>query len=579
MRIALKHQFGQWESSMSSKMNPPREIAVITALIGLLLTLALGQYTYTSGRTLWEQQAHAEMDRISELLVFWLKLAYEPALGLSMLMQGSNDVTQAEFTQALNLAHNEDTSTTRTLYAFVISSPDGHQVQLSNTDNALLRPGTSLSRHPAFEATIARSITRPTAMTAGPLFRDDDGHYKLFFAIPTASQTAQGFMVALADMEMILVDLHQQHVPKGLVGRLHTQESGLLLPAAAVDKSDAPLSGEHVFSTTFAGQVWHFTWQLFEDYQGGQQLKLSVVVTVAGTLISLLTTLLAYLWLTHRERAQQLDQAYQALQNASEKLIKSEKMASLGSLVAGIAHEMNTPIGNSLTVATALREKANQFCTTVRDGTLKKTVLNEFLDTLTEATALLENNTRRAAQLVGNFKQVAVDQSSERRRCFDLQQAIEETLWTLEPTLKHTHHQIHTSIPDGIQCDSYPGAIGQILTNLVSNSLQHGFENQPEGRIEIHAFCINGMVSLDYTDNGCGIPPAFIHKVFDPFFTTKLGKGGSGLGLHIIYNLVTGLLGGDIKITSEPGEGVRVTLHFPAMAPQEHDSRAANEQR
>lgn len=562
---------------MSSK-NPPREIAVITALIGLLLTLALGQYTYTSGRVLWEQQAHAEMDRISELLVFWLKLAYEPALGLSMLMQGSKDVTQSEFTEALRLSHSEETSIGRTLYAFVHRSANGHQVQLSNTDHTLLRPGTLLSEHPAFEATIARSITRPSAMTAGPVFQDSDGHYKLFFAIPAASETTQGFMVALADMEMILHDLHQQHIPKGLTGRLHVPESGLMLASANNEKQGAALTGEHVFTTTFAGQTWHFNWQLFEDYQGGQQLKLSVVVTLAGTLISLLTTLLAYLWMTHRERARQLDQAYQALQNASEKLIKSEKMASLGSLVAGIAHEMNTPIGNSLTVATALREKGNQFCGAVREGTLKKTVLNEFLDTLTEATALLENNTRRAAQLVGNFKQVAVDQSSERRRCFDLQQAIEETLWTLEPTLKHTHHQIHTSIPEGIQCDSYPGAIGQILTNLVSNSLHHGFENQPEGRIEIQAFCAQGMINLDYIDNGCGISPSFINKVFDPFFTTKLGKGGSGLGLHIIYNLVTGLLGGDIKIASEPGEGVRVTMHFPAIAPPKHDSRAANDQ-
>ncbi len=558
--------------------NAPREIAVIIALIGLVLTLALGQYTYTSGRALWEQQAQADMDRISDLLGYWLKLGYQPAIGLSMLMQGSQEVTQQEFTEALLLAHSQDLSIDRAFYAFVQNSADGPRVQLSNADQALLEPGTLLGRHAAFELTSARSLTRPGAMTAGPVFRDNDGHYKLFFAIPTASQTEQGYMVALTDIEMILQDLHAQHIPAGLICRLQSVENGVLLtPTRWVDSDATPIK-EHIFHMQVAGQTWQLYWQLFEDYQGGQQLKLSVVVTIAGTLISLLTTSLAYLWLTHRHRAEQLDQAYQALQNASEKLIKSEKMASLGSLVAGIAHEMNTPIGNSLTVATALREKAHQFSTSVREGTLKKTILNDFLDVLTEATALLESNTRRAAQLVGHFKQVAVDQSSERRRNFDLRQAIEETLWTLEPTVKHTRHKISTNIPEGIQCDTYPGALGQILTNLVSNSLHHGFEHQQEGHIQINAFCAQGTIHLEYLDDGCGIPQSSIGKVFDPFFTTKLGQGGSGLGLHIIYNLVTGLLGGDINIASEIDQGVRITMHFPAIAPPTQKTRAANEQ-
>lgn len=555
----------------------PRKLAVITLIAGLLMTASISQYFYRSGKAQWQQQAYADAERISELLVFWLQLAYEPVLGLSMLMQGSQDVTSQEFNDALQLTHQDDISVQRTVYAFVATTDTGNVVQLSTNDQPLFARGTSLDKHESFQATAARSLARPGKVTAGPIFRDTDNHHKLFFAIPTGSQSTRGFMVALTDIETILHDLHVQHVPHGLSCLLHTTD---IEPDAVSDNprsNSAPVASAKRIDATIAGQQWWLEWQLHDNYQGGHPLKLSLVVMVAGTLISLLTALLGYLWLTHRARATQLDQAYQALQNASEKLIKSEKMASLGSLVAGIAHEMNTPIGNSLTVATALRDRGKQFSRAIQEGMLKKSLLNDFLDTLDEATELLENNTRRAAQLVGNFKQVAVDQSSERRRSFDLKQAVDETLWTLEPSMKHTRHTLHVDIPEGIQCDNYPGAIGQILTNLVSNSLQHGFEHQPEGHITIHARCEQGIVHLDYSDDGAGIPPEFIKKVFDPFFTTKLGKGGSGLGLHIIYNLVTGLLGGDIKITSGTGQGVQVTTHFPAVAPARHENQAAND--
>lgn len=554
----------------------PRIIAVITLVLGLVSTLSLSQYFYATGKNQWQQQAQAEMERISELLVFWLQLAYEPMLGLSMLMQGSKDVTQEEFTEALSLTHQDERSVQRSAYAFVTNVDNEQIVQLSSNDQPLLMQNHHLTTHPAFQKTLQRSQTRPGSVSVGPIFKDTLGLHKVFFAIPTGSQTARGHMVALVDIEGILQDLHVQHVPQGLICLLKTPD----LPANTLTgrlpaQASSPIY-EHTIEAQLAGQPWGLQWQLFASYLGGHATRLSLVVMITGSLISFLTAFLSFLWLNHRQRAKQLDAAYHALENATKQMIKSEKMASLGSLVAGVAHEMNTPIGNSLTVATALRQKGKEFSQTLQEGTLKKSLLNDFLATLEEATELLENNTRRAAQLVGNFKQVAVDQSSERRRPFDLKQAVDETLWTLEPTLKRTRHKLHVDIPAGIQCDSYPGAIGQILTNLVSNSMQHGFENQAEGHIEIRAAILQGIIHLDYEDDGCGIDPEHINKVFDPFFTTKLGQGGSGLGLHIIYNLVTGLLGGDITMSSTPGQGIHATLHFPATAPVRHDTRMMN---
>lgn len=563
-------------------MSPPftaqasRNLSVIILALGIVTTFCISQYFYVTGQQRWEDQAKADIARISDVFMFWIQLAYEPVLGLSMLMQGSQSVTEDEFLQALQLTHQDDISIKGTAYGFVSTRANFYDVRLSSHDAPLIASGNVLTDHPAFQDTAKLSLHRPTKVSAGPIFADHDGIHKLFLSMPVANETAEGLMLALVDMDALLQDLQRLHVPVGLHVELHApglSASGL---SAKNSGTDTPTVKNFDKPLPVAGQAWTLRWTMHQNYQGGPTLRLSIIVIGAGVTISLLAALLVNLWLTHKFRATQLDQAFRALQAATDQLIKAEKMASLGSLVAGIAHEMNTPIGNSLTVATALREKSRQFTRTVEEGALKKSLLNEFLGMVDEATELLENNTRRAAQLVGNFKQVAVDQSSERRRDFDLKCAIEEIMWTLQPKIKHTSHSINMDIPAGIHCDSYPGALGQIITNLVSNSIEHGFENQPDGQIHIRAVHEDGIVKLDYTDDGSGISADNLSKVFDPFFTTKLGKGGSGLGLHIIYNLVTGLLCGTIKITSDAGQGVQVEIHFPSHAPAIKENRIAN---
>lgn len=272
----------------------------------------------------------------------------------------------------------------------------------------------------------------------------------------------------------------------------------------------------------------------------------------------------------HRDHLEELvEERTTELRQAMSKLVQTEKLAALGNLVAGVAHELNTPLGNARVVASLLAEQFREFAEAVESGTLRRSQVEGFLNKGREAVALLERNSARAAELIGHFKQVAVDQSSARRRTFDLRQTIEEMLVTLRLTFKNTRHRIDVDIPGGLEMDSYPGPLEQVIGNLVTNSLTHGFVGIDAGRLELHAHVLGEtQVVLRCTDNGVGIATATLNRIFEPFFTTRLGHGGSGLGLYIVYNLVSSVLGGTIDVESHTGNGVSFTLTLPRKAPE-----------
>ena len=252
------------------------------------------------------------------------------------------------------------------------------------------------------------------------------------------------------------------------------------------------------------------------------------------------------------------------LRQAMAQLVQTEKLAALGHLVAGVAHELNTPLGNARVVAGVLGEQFREFSEAIASGRLRRSQVDGLLSRGLEAVDLLERNTARAAELIGQFKEVAVDQSSARRRSFDLRKTVAAMLVTLRPGFKHTRHRIDLEIPAYLEMDSYPGPLEQVIANLVGNSLAHAFAGIDEGRIEIMAHTVApDQVVLCYVDNGRGIPAEALNRVFEPFFTTGLGQGGSGLGLYIAYNLVTAVLGGSIAVDSPPGHGTRFTLTLP----------------
>lgn len=263
-----------------------------------------------------------------------------------------------------------------------------------------------------------------------------------------------------------------------------------------------------------------------------------------------------------------LSDALENLSTAQAELVRTAKMSALGSLVAGVAHELNTPLGISLLVASGLEEQTNAFSAEMQKG-LTRSALQAFVVSTQESADVLLRSLRRAADLVSSFKQVAVDQTSEKRRQFRLDDTVAEILRTLGPSIRSSTHTVESSIEPQLQLESYPGALGQVLTNLVMNTFRHAFDGRNKGHVHIHAKPFGqNKVELTVRDNGHGIPAAHLDRVFDPFFTTKLGQGGSGLGLNIVFNLVQDVLGGTIRVDSVEGEGTCFTLVLPLVAPK-----------
>lgn len=306
------------------------------------------------------------------------------------------------------------------------------------------------------------------------------------------------------------------------------------------------------------------------DVEGERRLLLTMLdqtrrLQVEAELKNLNVTLEARV----QERTAELSAMLQSLQQTQEELVHSEKMASLGSLVAGISHDLNTPIGNTMTVASTLQDRVREFNLLLAKGDLKKSALLDFLRSAEEMSDLLVRSCRRSTELISSFKQVAIDQASERRRKFDLRAVVEDVLVTLRPTIKHQPWVLESEVPAGMGCDSYPGPLGQVLTNLIQNACVHGFGDRGHGRVSIAAATpMAGWVRLTVSDDGVGMDGTTLARVFDPFFTTRLGQGGSGLGTSIAYRIVTSILGGAISVDSELGKGSCFTLIFPMTAPQ-----------
>ncbi|SMC28892.1 His Kinase A (phospho-acceptor) domain-containing protein [Andreprevotia lacus DSM 23236] len=261
------------------------------------------------------------------------------------------------------------------------------------------------------------------------------------------------------------------------------------------------------------------------------------------------------------------DEAYHELKMAQNELVQVEKMASLGGLVAGVAHEVNTPVGVILTSASVLAEESRQIRDLLSEGAVKKSDLVRYCDTAVQSAELILGNAERAGELIRSFKRVAVDQTSEARRTFELGEYLNEVIASLHPTLKRSQLEVEIHCVQPVNMDSYPGALSQVITNFITNAISHAYEEGQAGRLVIHAEQEGSSVTLSFTDFGKGIPYEYQSKIFDPFFTTRRGSGGSGLGLNVVYNLVTQTLAGTIAVKSMPSEGATFIISIPLSAP------------
>jgi len=274
-----------------------------------------------------------------------------------------------------------------------------------------------------------------------------------------------------------------------------------------------------------------------------------------------------------QEMRQAKDAAETALRNLREtqnSLIEAEKLAALGRLVAGVAHEVNNPVGISLTVASSLERKTALFASEVARGDVRRSSLNEFLETSRDASSQLVANLNRAAELITSFKQVAADRNYSDQRTFDLADLTEQVAMSLRPGLRKHHLTLNVDCQPNLIMNSYPGPYGQVLTNLFLNSVAHAFPDGRAGTVDIRAReAGKDNVEIIFSDDGCGMSLDVRRRAFDPFFTTRRDQGGTGLGLHIVYSIVTNRLGGRLELDSEPGRGTRIRIILPRVAPLE----------
>ena len=270
-----------------------------------------------------------------------------------------------------------------------------------------------------------------------------------------------------------------------------------------------------------------------------------------------------------RKANRELQDMIATLDKAREDLVRNERLAGLGAMVAGIAHELNTPIGNSLMASTTFEMQTEEINKHLAlEGGITRKEFEHYIQNAQLSVDILSRNLHRAADIVTNFKQVAVDQTSSQRRSFLLAEVVAGNVLTLQPTIKRTPFVIQQRIPVDLMMESYPGPIGQVITNLINNAILHGYEGRSAGLIDISAsLSPQGWVTLAVEDHGAGIQKDDLQRIFDPFFTTKLGVGGSGLGLNIVHNIVTEILGGAIDVISELGGGTRFVLTLPMLAP------------
>ena len=262
------------------------------------------------------------------------------------------------------------------------------------------------------------------------------------------------------------------------------------------------------------------------------------------------------------ERTRELSETIRTLREAQRQLVEAEKMAALGGLVAGVAHEINTPVGIGVTAASHLRDQAARISRAYEDGALTRSGMEEFLDVARQSSQMILANLQRASELVQSFKLVAVDQSSEERRAFHVRRYLEEIIRSLQPKLRQSRVEVALSGGDFITVN-YPGALSQVITNLVINSLTHAYDEGARGRITISARARGDVIELEFADDGRGIDPANQERVFEPFFTTRRGRGGSGLGLHVLYNLVTQRMGGTVRCRSDGASGTSFHIELP----------------
>ena len=384
------------------------------------------------------------------------------------------------------------------------------------------------------------------------------------------SELIEGVLAVVALAVMCIVAIFQRWELLATVGPVALLFAPLLWLAARC----RPIFASAAAFIVSLSIVWTTTFGI--GYFGNPSLSMTERVLAAQISILIVTLgalVLAALFAEIRDKRRLAEIALQASET-QRFLIETERLAALGGLVAGVSHEINTPVGTSLTVASTLAYRCANFADQIASGEVRRSQLAEFADTCRDASHQLVANLERAGELIQSFKQVAVDRSLADRRTFDLKLVTEQVVVSVRPGLKRSRHSLGVEIPPDITLNSYPGPYGQVLTNLIFNAVTHGFADGRDGHVLIKARRLGAdQVEVTVADDGVGIPGDVQRHVFDPFFTTRRAQGSTGLGLYIVHNLATQQLGGTVTLVSAPGKGTTVQITLPLVAPGQAPTR------
>ncbi|MBE5316495.1 MAG: HAMP domain-containing histidine kinase [Xanthomonadales bacterium] len=559
---------------------PPRRLGAARlasfALLaaGLLLTALIDRNDQRAQLALWRAQSVAEAERVGAELRYRVLRERASLVAVATLYSGSTQVTHEELVEAVEVVRRSRGSARLPQVAWLSVEGRRWTVRQSSAHDRLLSEGARLHGPEAVLRTLQLALAGAPALQIGELF-EREGRSFLALAVTAPNGGQPGVL-----LELIAFDELLDQVGAGLLqGGMHLR---ILHPlAAGVDHARQPaLAGtpeaQHRQRIEMGAYPWTLEWAFDRDFNGSPPSERRLWLWLAGVMVSVSLAFAFFKALDQKRRVEievrkqraELETTYAELHAAVQSLAAQERMAALGQLVAGVAHELGTPIGNALLAATTVESRSRETLDELRQGSLRMSALVEQLEASSEGARLVEQNLERASRLLNSFKQVAVDRASERRREFDLRATIEEIATSLGPQLRGTPHRLRIEVPEGLRLQSYPGALGQILSNLVLNALRHGLAEDSPGEIGIRAAALDGeQIRIVCEDSGRGIPEAIRGRIFEPFFTTRLGSGGSGLGLHISQNLARDVLGGGLRCVP-CSSGARFELDLPRRAPE-----------
>lgn len=552
--------------------------AILCIGVGLSMLVAwqIGQAAYRT----WQASAIADAERLSSELRYRVQHEQEPLIAASVLYFGSDVVTFDELRAASAQLIQMGSEHYSLAFGFIVPDSTGaYELMYGIGTSELLLTGENTPLDARLYDSVTLALQNPTSLVTGALFRaEDKSVLPITIAVPNGS--LRGVLLYLIDFSALLNNVSDELNSDRLhLAVIHPETPDE--PHGITERSSFTNEFDYHIELDLGVFAWDLVWQFRKDYGQPIDYLPAYIVFLCGIIFSSLAALYVKILLQQKQKIQILvDEKSAKLENAQEQMIQQGKLAALGGMVAGISHELNTPIGNGLMAASVLDSRTKEIKHSFDSQQLTQSELTDYLSTAMDSSKIVEQNLRRAANLISSFKQVAVDQTSARRRDFNVSVVLNEMKVTLQPQLKLTPHVLIIECPEHLPMQSYPGPLGQVLTNLVMNSLKHALPPSKRGIMKISVTQLSSTkISIRYTDNGIGIDKAIAGKIFDPFFTTQLGQGGSGLGLHIVWSLVTEVLGGDISLEntesvsgqeqSEPQryQGAHFLINLPVVAP------------